>query len=390
MPTQKINFTKAAIEALPTPSRGSRVYYYDERTRALAVCVTGNGLRSFYVYRRVGGRPKQIYIGAFPEFTVEMARRKAEEINGQIAIGEDPTAKRKAAREEPTFGDLFQYYLENHAIPYKKSWKYDQQQFERYLGTFVDRKVSSISRDDVRALIRTVASRNGPVSANRLLALLKTVFNYAYKNGIVRAENPASAVPLFAERPRERRLHDDEMPAFLKAVAGEPNPDIRDYILLSLATGARKSNVLEMQWSDLNLERRVWRIPVTKNGSSQTVPLTSLAVEILEARNASKVSAYVFPGRGNRGHLVEPKRGWARILKEAGLNDLRLHDLRRTFASYLSDTGATSTLIGVLLNHRSPTATAIYTRPGIDPLRESMETAMNAMLGRSFDQSSTK
>lgn len=162
-----------------------------------------------------------------------------------------------------------------------------------------------------------------------------------------------------------------------------PNTTVRDYILISLLTGARRSNVLAMSWDEVNLERGEWRIPETKNGTPQSVPLVSDAIEVLKMRKGSAACAdsrFVFPESGDTGHLVEPKKAWKIILDKAGIADLRLHDLRRTMGSWQAGTGANLSVIGRSLNHKSTATTAIYARLWLTPVKNSMETAATAML----------
>lgn len=119
----------------------------------------------------------------------------------------------------------------------------------------------------------------------------------------------------------------------------------------------------------------------TKNGQPQIVPLSDEVIEVLKSRQTlSSNSSYVFPGSGRFGHLIEPKKGWLRILEQAGIKNLRLHDLRRTLGSWQAKTGASLAIIGKSLNHKSPLATAIYARLDLDPVRASIEKATHAML----------
>lgn len=149
---------------------------------------------------------------------------------------------------------------------------------------------------------------------------------------------------------------------------------------MSLLTGARRSNVLAMRWEDISFERAEWRIALTKNGTPQTVTLSPEAVGILGNRMPVETAGYVFPGLGKHGHLVEPIKGWKRILERSGIQNLRIHDLRRTLGSWQAKTGASLSIIGKSLNHKSPSTTAIYARLDLDPVRESVERATDAML----------
>ncbi len=170
------------------------------------------------------------------------------------------------------------------------------------------------------------------------------------------------------------------MPKFYAAVAEEPNETIRDYSLVELLTGARRSNVLSMEWEEISFERREWFIPATKNGDSQIVTLHEEAIAILQRRKPESNSPFVFPGEGKTGHLVEPKKGWKRILNSSGIKNLKMHDLRRTLGSWQAKTGASMVIIGKSLNHKSVQSTAIYARLDLDPVRESVDIAADAIL----------
>jgi integrase len=148
----------------------------------------------------------------------------------------------------------------------------------------------------------------------------------------------------------------------------------------SLFTGARKANVLEMRWEQIDFDLAIWTIPLTKNGESQTLPLPTFVLELLLARHKKRTSDWVFPGTGSKGHLVEPKRGWNALLKAAEIEGLRKHDLRRTLGSWMAMGNQSLHMIGKVLGHKSPTATQIYSRLAHDPVRQAMEKAQNDML----------
>ncbi len=131
-----------------------------------------------------------------------------------------------------------------------------------------------------------------------------------------------------------------------------------------------------MRWDEINFELRLWRIPITKNKESQTLPLTNLAFQVLENRKQNnKSDEWVFPSDGITGHLVEPKKAWQKFLVRSGLQDLRLHDLRRSLGSYMAMNNQSLQIIGKVLGHKSHAATQIYSRLAFDPLRQAMESA---------------
>jgi integrase len=151
--------------------------------------------------------------------------------------------------------------------------------------------------------------------------------------------------------------------------------------MLSLLTGGRKSNVLAMRWDEISFGRAEWRIPETKNGDPLTVALSMQAIEILNDRRAKTNSEWVFPSDGSAsGHLADPKKAWQRILARAEIKDLRIHDLRRSLGSWQASTGASGYVIGKSLGHKSQQATQIYARLNLDPVRESVERATQAMM----------
>lgn len=375
----RFKFTKKDIEARPVPEK-SYVYHYDTEVKGLGIGIGKTGTKTFIFYRKINGSPERLTLGRFPDLTVEQARGKASAINSARAKGENPAQVRRAGKAEYTFADLFSEYLERHSKPNKKTWAEDESQFNNYLSKPLgSKKLSAIDRASVAAIHSSITKAGHPTTANRVKALLSSVFSWAISAGLWEI-NPALGIKLNKENSRDRFIQGDELPRFFQALAEEQNDTMRDYFLLSLLTGARRSNVLAMQWDDVNLGRAEWRIKETKNGTPQTVTLSPEALIVLRNRKSPEPAAFVFPGIGNTGHLAEPKRGWQRILERAGIDDLRIHDLRRTLGSWQAKTGASLVIIGKSLNHKSQNTTAIYARLDDDPVRNSVNTATSAMM----------
>lgn len=377
----KLSFTKAAIERLPIPEPGARVVYRDTKAAGLQLRVTSNGVKTFSIFRRIkGGQPERITLDRCPPMTVEQARAAAAQVNATIMAGGNPAEVKRAVKGEPTFADLFDAYLERHSKPYKRTWREDEAKYRDYLAKPLGgRKVSHITRQQVGAIHDRITAAGRAITANRTLALVSSVFGWGISKSLCEA-NPAKGIKRNSETSRDRFLQADELPRFFKALADESNETMRDYFLLSLLTGARRSNVLAMRWADVNFERAEWRIERTKNDEPATVTLSPEAIEILHRRESDKPETYVFPGPGRRGHLVEPRKGWERVLKRAGIADLRIHDLRRSLGSWQAKTGASLAIIGKSLSHKTAQATQIYARLDLDPVRQSVERATSAML----------
>ncbi len=376
----KFNFTKRSIEALPSPEKGKRAYYYDMKVRGLGIALTDKGTITFIVYRKIDGKPERITLGRYPDLTVENARVKASDVNSQIGQGKNPNKEKAELRTEISFRELFDLYFERYAKVHKKSWKNDEWQYRLHLSHWDKRKISSIRKSDVEILHGKIGKDHGHYVANRVLSQLSIMFNKAKSWGWNGA-NPAIGIKKFREISRERFIQGDELPRFFKALEEENNRNLANFFMISLLTGARKNNVLSMRWQDISFSQATWKIPETKNGSSQLVPLSPEAIFILDERTQVKKCEWVFPSQTSKsGHLEEPKSAWKRILQRANLQDLRLHDLRRTLGSWQAATGANSYVIGKSLGHKTQQATAIYARLNIDPVRESVEKATSAML----------
>jgi integrase len=384
MAENKFNFTKAALDGLPLPISGKRTAYHDAKTNGLQIRITSSGIKTFCVFKRIkAGNPERMTLGRYPEMSIEQARKEAARINSLIADGINPNTDVRAMKTETTLQQLFDEFIKhrrNRRGAYlsektKRSYRYD---FDLYLAKWGKRQLS-IFKDTDFGKLHSEIGKEHPTTANRVIAMASSLFGYATEHKLFRGINPAHGIKKFPETKRDRFLQSDELPSFFRALAEETNDTLRDYFLISLLTGARRSNVQEMQWKQIHFDRAEWRIPTTKNGDPQTVTLTPEVIEILnERQNCDPL--WVFPGTGITGHLVEPKKAWKRVLDRAGLEDLRIHDLRRTLGSWQAKTGASLVIVGKSLNHKSPSTTAIYARLDLDPIRASVERATGAML----------
>lgn len=423
------NFTKTLIDKLPIPEKGMETYK-DTKEKGLSLYVTSGGAKTFFVRKRINGRDERVKLGTFPDMTVEQARKKALEVKAKVASGENPNLEKHKIRDEMLFEQLFREYLEKYSKRHKRSWKYDEREVNKFLSHWFKRKISTISQHEVRTLHDKIRDKNGLYQANRILERARCIYNKAIEWGWD-GKNPTQGIKKFKEKSRDRFIQPHELPLLFHALDQEENTTARDYILISLMTGARKSNVLAMKWEQINWERAEWRIPETKNGEPVTIPLIEQAVELLEKRRRLTNSPWVFESETGSGHLADPKKAWDRIrvratfelwretpeyadlidevntalrnrnnyaftvvylyeavIKEAekrgidlptGLVDIRIHDIRRTVGSYQAITGASLPIIGRSLGHKSQQATQIYSRLHLDPVRASMELASNAI-----------
>lgn len=369
--------TKRIIDAAKHPTAG-QVFLRDDELRGFAVRITP-GCKSFIVEREIHGRVRRMTIGRYGVLTVEQARDEARVKIGEIAAGHDPVEAQRQRRKSITFGELEQLYLERHAVR-KKSAADDVSMLKKWLAEWRPRRVNTITRADIASKHAEMGAAGHTTRANRMVALIRVMFNLASDWGHHPGPNPASRVRFFREVKRDRFVRPDELPRLWKALQNEPNHYVRGAFFIALLTGARKSEVLGMKWDDLDLRQGLWRIPDTKAGRPHTLPLPRAVVDELIKLPRLDGNPYVFVGRWGRRNLNNVSKPWRRIRKEAGLDDVRLHDLRRTLGSWLVAAGASLPLIGKALNHSQPATTAIYARLELDPVREALEANATRML----------
>ncbi|MVF24956.1 DUF4102 domain-containing protein [Methylocaldum sp. BRCS4] len=382
--SNKLNFTKSALDAIPLPDPGKRAEYWDAKIHGLQVRVTSTGSKSFYVKRRASsGQVERVKLGSYPSMTIEQARKAAETINAEIARGESPAGKRREHKAEMTFAEFWKEYIERYARIRKKprTVEEDEKTFRNYLFDLAGRKLSKITKGDCQRLHHDLAKRTSGATANRALAVLSGALSVAHDWGYLRGENPAKGIKKFKEHGRDRFVQSDELPRFWQALLDEPNRDLADVFMVALLTGVRRSNVLAMRWEDISLDRAEWRIPETKNGEPLTVPLVPEMVNLLrERRRLATGGEWVFLGDGKTGHLVEPKKAWKRVLQRAGIENLRIHDLRRTLGSHMAAAGVNTITTARTLGHKTLTMALRYQHLGTDPRRAAIEAGAGAIL----------
>ncbi len=379
------SFTKPQLESLELPDGVERAIFHDTHKNSGGLQIRSTRkTKTFFIQKRVDGKPERVTIGKFPDMTIENARKEATRLSSLIAQKINPNSDVRALKTETTLKELFDDFIKHRrnkrgaylADKTKRTYRYD---FDLYLGGWGKRKLSQFKETDFGKL-HTEIGKQHPTTANRVIAMASSLFNHALERKLFRGVNPAQGIKKFPENERERFLQSDELPAFFKALADEPSETMRDFFLISLLVGVRKSNVLAMAWEEIHIGRAEWRIPTTKNGRPQTVTLTDEAVEVLKSRQGVD-ETWVFPSlTSDSGHLEEPKKAWKNLLVRAGLGDLRIHDLRRSLGSWQAKTGASLVIIGKSLNHKSAQSTGIYARLDLDPVRESVNRATSAML----------
>lgn len=379
MPDNRVKFTDRWVRSVPLSD--ARQTYLDAELRGLILIVTRTA-KLFYYRRKVGGVSQRHPLGQFPSRSVEEARAAARAMAVKIDVGDDPISARRALHAEPTFEELFSLFLEKKRNRAGKplspaTTRVHRQVVESHLKPLCKLKVSALTPDKIKAVVTAIKA---PGPHNRAKTIISATLEWAAAEGLVGAvDRPTRMVRDRLIKSRERFLQPQEVGPLMDAIEASP---LRDFFMMALFTGARRSNLQAMRWRDLNLEESTWTIPETKNGDRLQVPLVPEAVEILTRRKAERVAneTWVFPGTGWTGHLVEPKTAWRTVLKRAGIQDFRIHDIRRTLGSWQARAGASLPIIGKSLGHRSPQATVVYSRLDLTPVRASVENAVSDLL----------
>jgi integrase len=378
----RLKFTEQRIAALATPARGV-AYTYDTVAPSLALRVTAAGARSFVIVKKINGRTHRLTLGRFPGLRLDDARQAARSVAGELARGDDPIATRKAARaRKTTLADLWPAYLA-HLKQRNRTWGRDEQRWKDHVGPALGgRALIEIARSDCQSLIDRIG-KTSPIAANRVAAFLSAMLNFAMRTDRL-AVNPAKGLIRFPENSRARVLRSTELDGFLRAIKAEGEP-WADVLMMLLFTGARRGSVLSMRWEDIDLVAAVWTIPasVAKNKTSTPLPLTAPAVALLQRRLARRAGEpWVFPSPIGDHHLVGLPKAWERVLRRAGIHDLRIHDLRRSVGTALARAGASPHIIATGLGHRSIASAKAYVRLAGEDARQALSDAVASFTAR--------
>lgn len=373
--TNTIRLTKRAVDQAAAPETGSQAFVWDSEVRGFGLRITPAGTKSYiFQYRTAsyGGRRKTI--GKHGAITVDQAREIARDWYAEVRKGGDPAATFRAHREAPTVGQLCDEYLTRHAKQNKRprSVVGDTSLIDRFIRPAMGRKKAhEVVLADVERLAASLGERR--TTANRLVALMSKMFNLARRWKWCET-NPTEGWQKHAETKRERYLSTEELARLLTVLDGHPNRRACNIVRMLLLTGARRGEVFGMTWPNIDLNVGRWTKPAhtTKQKRTEIIPLSETAVDLLrEIREDAPADAvYVFPGDVAGEPVTTIKTFWGQVRRDAGINDVRLHDLRHTFASHLVSSGQSLETIGRLLGHTQPQTTARYAHLQDDALRK--------------------
>ena len=344
---------------------------WDDELTGFGVRVEPTGRKSFIARYRAGdgGRQaplRQVTIGSFGKLTVDQARVEAKSVLAKAELGGDPAQDRHDRRAAKTVADLAEIYLSDYAqsTGLRPTTIRDARSvLDRYALPRIGRTpVADVTVADIRRLHRATAEAAGRYQANRTLAFLSKMFSLAIEYGW-RPDHPCLGVKKLPEDRRERVLSDDEVTRFFAALSAYPDQGAADALRLLLFTGARRNEVLKATWDQFDLDAGVWIKPSahTKQKRAHRFELEGPAIDLLRVRrSADPMGCFLFPGRSREAPRADLKRPWNWVKDEAGLVDVKLHDLRHTLASYMASNGVPLAVIGKALGHTQTATTARY------------------------------
>jgi integrase len=365
----RANLTHTIVAALKAPSAG-QIDCWDSKIPGFGIRSSVGGSKTWIVRYRQNGKKQRYTLGRWPSMGVADARQEARRYLGEVAGGNDPARTRAEAKAQPTFAELAELYLKHHANVKKRPRSVAADVYmlnADLLPAWKDRKLATIGRRDVIALLDETVARGAPIHANRLRALTSTIFNFAIGRDLTEY-NPAYKVPRPAlERTRERRLSDDEVRRLWVALEAEPLK-IQVAYKLAVLTAARRSEILGLAWSELDLDDRWWVLAAnrSKNGEEHRIPLGPTAIALLRSLEATRKSPFVFAGGRIGRPVANPQKWILRIRERAKLDDFRFHDLRRTAASGMTAIGIQRLTVSKILNHSEGGVTKVYDRHSYD------------------------
>jgi integrase len=377
----KLNLTERAIArmAAPDPS-GKQVLHWDTAITGLAVLCSGVSPAKTYVVQRAlrDGRTRRITIGAVSILTLEKARARAADAIDEMRRGIDP--KRKI--DNPTLRSALESYLAARKDLRPASIK-TYRQVEKYLARWMDWQMRDITAERVEDRHRALADEVGPATANSTMRTLRVLWNFAAeRTPDLPPNNPVRRLrrQWYPQHPTERIVRTEELPKFFAAVNAMENPVARDYVLLMLFTGMRRTEAATLKWTDIDLGERVIRVPAasTKAGRKLDLPMSDFVRDMLVARRAIGDAKFVFPAaRG--GHVNNPHHLLKPVIDATGI-ELSAHDLRRTFITVAESADISPMALKALVNHSlGKDVTAGYVQMTAERLREPAQRVCDKM-----------
>jgi len=387
----RMKLTSAGVDKLKAPSNG-RAEYFDASFPGFGIRITDKGRKSWIVFYRFNGKVRRLTLGSYPALGLADARERARAALDQVERGEDPSAKKTAAKAKrpDTVENVVADFIEKHHRRRNKGWKPVAQLFANHITPrWQGRDIRSIERRDVLRLLDEMQDEGYTTQANRVLAHVRKLFNWCLEREIVQA-SPVAGVKLpQKEEQRERVLSNEEIRDIWQTCDGAGYP-FGPMCQFALLTAQRRGEIANMRWRDVDLGNALWTIPETKSGKAQQAPLPRQAVEILRNVPSFGGGDYIWTTTYGARPVSGYSKAKLRIERDTNarreregrepMDDWRLHDLRRTAATGMAQLGVNVDVIGRVLNHAQTSVTAVYDRHSyLGAKRQAMQAWADAL-----------
>ncbi len=391
-----MKITKSVVDKLQIPvitetGKTAQKRYYDDAMKGFGVRVTSGGTKAFFVEKLIKKKLCRITIGRYPELTVEMARRDAQKLLGQIAMGIDPVAeKRTAQMREVTLNEVFNDYVQVRKSLKPTTLVNYKQILTKAFSNWGNKPLVSITKDKIAKQHEKLGEEHGEAYANLAMRVLRALFNFGagqYEDSQGRSLIPENPVKRLSQtrawyriERRQTFIKSHELAPWYEALDQLLNKTLRDYLLLIMLTGLRRQEAASLKWDQVDLTGKTLTVLDTKNHDPHTLPLSDYLYELLKFRKQQQTNEYVFPGTGAAGHIVEPRKQMAKVTQ---LTDIQftVHDLRRTFITIAESLDIPAYALKRLLNHRMTNdVTAGYIVADVERLRKPMQLITDYIL----------
>ena len=380
----KILLTKALLQSVTCPGNQAKLAFFDTGCRGLVLEVRPTGTKIYALrYLDSRGKQRQFKIGNADDLSLDQARKQAAKLRNQIALGEDIEESKDLLKQVPTVNTFIHDSYLPYVKGYKRSWKCDEGLLRKHIEpVWGKRYLDQITKADLISLMGQHRTTHAPGSCNRLLILLRYVFSCAIKwetPGI--AKNPTAGTPLMKEdNQKERYLSTDEAQRLYTQLQQSDNQMLQYIVPMLILTGARKREVLDARWEDFDFERRHWRIHTTKLGKPRFVPMSDGVVSLLESLPRFDCE-WVFANPKTLKPYVSIFCSWNTARTKAGLADVRIHDLRHSYASFLVNAGRSLYEVQRLLGHTQIKTTQRYAHLSHDTLLDATNSVNTTLAG---------
>lgn len=373
MPKTKI--TKSFVDQVPLSQKG-QILYCDTELSGFYLIV-GSRAKTYAAQRDMQGKSIRYTIGRHGHFTPDEARKIAKEKLYQMSVGINPAKKEHDVKDSITLEIVFENYLAARRS-LKPRTKEDYRYYvDKYLPEWKQTPVAEITKEMIVQRHMQIYEKSGLYAANKAMRILRVLYNHAYATFDICPINPVMYLTKvkawYKEQRRRTYIKPHDLKGWWDAVHSLENDTYRDFLLVLLFTGLRRSEAASLRWENVDFKDRTFTVPDTKNGDPLTLPMSDYLHDIFESRWKRYGNyAFVFPGSGEDGYLAEPKKGIYKVIERSGIQ-FTCHDLRRTFITIAESLDLSSYALKRLINHRVTDVTGGYIIVDVERLRSPVQ-----------------